>query len=171
MNLRATSIVAITSLSLIACDSGVPGNSAISESALSADLHVLADDSMGGRLVASSGLDQASAWIADRFESLGLAPAGDRGGYFQRFGLAWFSLGVGNRLTVEGAGPSRTPGQGWTPSNAGVSGSASGSVVFAGFGIVEPRLDHDDYQGADVNGRIVLMLEREPGVADPSSPR
>jgi Zn-dependent M28 family amino/carboxypeptidase len=170
MNLRATSIVAITSLSLIACDSGVPGNSAISESALSADLHVLADDSMGGRLVASSGLDQASAWIADRFESLGLAPAGDRGGYFQRFGLAWFSLGVGNRLTVEGAGPSRTPGQGWTPSNAGVSGSASGSVVFAGFGIVEPRLDHDDYQGADVNGRIVLMLEREPGVADPSSP-
>ena len=43
-------------------------------------------------------------------------------------------------------------------------------MVFAGYGIVEPRLDHDDYRGADVRGRVVLALTREPGVADPASP-
>jgi hypothetical protein len=42
--------------------------------------------------------------------------------------------------------------------------------VFAGYGIVEPRLGYDDYAGEDVDGRIVLVLEREPGVADPNSP-
>ena len=39
-----------------------------------------------------------------------------------------------------------------------------------GFGIVEPDLAYDDYAGQDVSGRIVLVLEREPGVVDPASP-
>lgn len=43
-------------------------------------------------------------------------------------------------------------------------------MVFVGFGIVEPRLQYDDYLGQDVSGKIVLMLEREPGVDDPASP-
>lgn len=43
-------------------------------------------------------------------------------------------------------------------------------MVFAGFGIDEPRLDHDDYRGADVAGKIVLVLERQPRIGDPESP-
>ena len=158
-------------LILTACgEVRAPQNGSITQSRLSADLHVLAHDSMAGRLVGSEHLDAASDWIADRFEELGLEGAGEVGGYFQSFDLMWFSLGRGNRLTVSGSGSARAPGEGWSPSNASGTAAATAPVVFAGFGIVEPRLDHDDYLGEHVNGRIVLMLEREPGVADPASP-
>ena len=156
---------------LAACgDARAPQNGSITQEKLSADLHVLAHDSMGGRLVGSQELGAASDWIAGRFEELGLEGAGDGGGYFQSFDLMWFSLGPGNRLTVSGAGPARSPGDGWTVSSASGTAVSQAPVVFAGFGIVEPRLDYDDYRGEDVRGRIVLILEREPGVADPTSP-
>jgi hypothetical protein len=146
-----------------------PFNEMITPDRLSEDLYALAHDSMGGRVTGSPEIALASDWIRDRFASLGLEPAGD-GGYDQRFDLTWFTLGAPNRLTVTGAGGPRTPGQGWTPYNFSGTGLAAGTVVFAGFGIVEPRLEHDDYLGEDVDGRIVLVLEREPGVDDPASP-
>jgi len=43
--------------------------------------------------------------------------------------------------------------------------------VFAGFGVSSPERGHNDYgaDGAAIAGRIVLLLDREPGVNDPSS--
>lgn len=164
--------VSILAMALGACadDGSAPELASITESDLRDDLFELAHDSMAGRLVGSPEIGRASDWIRDRFEDLGLEPAGDGGTWDQPFDLVWFDLGGGDRLTVSGAGGARSAGDGWTPSNAGAAGSATGAVVFAGFGIVEPRLDFDDYLGQDVQGRIVLMLDREPGVADPSSP-
>jgi hypothetical protein len=162
---------ALFALALAACsESGPPGSDAISEARLSADLHALAHDSMRGRLVGTPDLERAGDWIRDRFASLGLEPAGDDGGYDQRFDLTWFSLGEGNRLSVAGGGGALEPGDGWTPADFAGSASAAGGVVFVGYGIVEPRLEWDDYRGRDVRGRIVLALEGEPGAADPESP-
>ncbi|MDX1493901.1 MAG: M28 family peptidase [Longimicrobiales bacterium] len=154
-----------------AMDDGLaPGNDSITEAELREAVFTLAHDSMGGRLAGTDDLDRASDWIRSRFDELGLEPAGDNGTYDQYFDLVWSSLGEGSRLTVTGAGGARRPGQGWTPSSSGAAGSAAGQVVFAGFGLVEPRLAYDDYQGEDVGGRIVLVLDREPGVDDPASP-
>lgn len=156
---------------MVGCtDRSGPDLDSIREADLRTDLFTLSHDSMSGRLVGSGELDRTSDWIRDRFASLDLVPAGDNGTFDQRFDLVWFSLGSANSLTVAGAGGARAAGNGWTPSNAGAAGAASGDVVFAGFGIVEPRLDFDDYRGGDVEGKIVLVLEREPGVADPASP-
>jgi hypothetical protein len=151
-------------------DGAAPGVNGISDATLRTDIFALAHDSMAGRLVGSSDLTRASEWIRNRFNELGLEPAGDNGTYDQHFDLTWFSLGSGSLLTVSGAGGARAPGNGWTPSSAGAAGSASGPVAFAGFGIVEPRLGYDDYRDGDVSGRIVLVLDREPGVDDPASP-
>jgi len=151
-------------------DTGAPFNSSITESSLSDDLYFLASPEMRGRLVGSPEIATASEWIADRFGTLGLEPAGDDGSYYQDFDLAWFSLDTPNFLRVTGAGGARQPGDGWTPTNFSASTSAAGPVAFAGFGIVEPRLNYDDYRDQDVRGKFVLVLEREPGVTDPSSP-
>src|SRR5262249_41990358 len=43
-------------------------------------------------------------------------------------------------------------------------------LAFAGFGISAPEREHDDYRGIDVRGRIVLVLDHEPGENDPKSP-
>ena len=160
-----------TAVLLTGCaDTGAPFNSSITESSLSDDLYFLASPEMRGRLVGSPEIAAASEWIADRFEMLGLEPAGDDGSYYQDFDLAWFSLGASNLLSITGVGAARRPGDGWTPINFSASTSAAGPVAFAGFGIVEPRLGYDDYKNQDVRGKFVLVLEREPGVTDPSSP-
>lgn len=157
-------------LAFLACaDSGAPGSASITQDALSADLHALAADSMRGRLVGTPENAEAGNWIASRFESLGLVPAGDDG-FVQQFYMNWFSLGAGNSLTIAGAGGAREPGNGWTPANFAASTSTSGPVVYAGYGMVAPDLGWDDYQGGDVRGKVVLVLDGEPGAADPASP-
>lgn len=164
--------LSVTVLWATACareDGTAPFVRSIDQGRLRADLFALSHDSMAGRLVGTPEIERASDWIRDRFADLELEPAGDGGTFDQRFDLVWFGLGATNRLTVAG-GAARDPGNGWTPSNAGAAGRASGDVVFAGFGIVEPRLGWDDYQGASVNGRVVLVVDREPGVDDPASP-
>ena len=168
---RSSFCTLVTAVLLIGCaDTGAPFNNSITESSLSDDLYFLASPEMRGRLVGSPEIAAASEWIADRFGTLGLEPAGDDGSYYQDFDLAWFSLDTPNLLRVTGAGGARQPGDGWTPINFSASTSAAGPVAFAGFGIVEPRLDYDDYGDQDVRGKFVLVLEREPGVTDPSSP-
>jgi len=161
----------VATLLLTGCmDTGAPFNDSITESNLSDDLHFLASPEMRGRLVGSPELATASEWIAERFEMLGLEPAGDDGSYYQDFDLAWFRLGAPNLLEVTGAEGARQPGEGWTPINFSATKTATGPVAFVGFGIVEPRLGYDDYRDGDVRGKFVLVLEREPGVTDPSSP-
>ena len=66
--LAAVGVVA--TVAFIGCagdDGAAPFNDSITESGLSADLHILSHDSMGGRLVGSAELDRASNWIRDRF--------------------------------------------------------------------------------------------------------
>ena len=166
----AVALLSLVALGACAEDWVAPYNDSFSEPNMRADLVALAHDSTRGRLVSTPELAKVADFIRDRFDSLGLAPAGDAATYEQRFELMWFSLIEGGRLTVRGAGGSREPGAGWYPLNVAVVGSASGEVVFAGFGIDEPRLGWDDYRGGDLSGKVALVLEREPGVDDPASP-
>lgn len=50
-------------------------------------IDVLAADSMMGRATPSRGLELAAQYVAAEFRRAGLRPAGDRGGYIQRYGL------------------------------------------------------------------------------------
>lgn len=166
---RLLPTVPLFALALWACaDSGTPGSASITQDALSADLHAIAADSMRGRLVGTPEDAEAGDWIRARFEALALTPAGDDG-YIQPFDMNSFSLGAGSRLTIAGAGGARAAGTGWTPANFAASASASGPVVFVGYGIVEPPLTWDDYQGQDVRGKVVLVLDGDPGANDPAS--
>ena len=40
-------------------------------------------------------------------------------------------------------------------------------VVFVGYGIVAPELDHDDYADVDVAGKVVVFLDGEPSSSEP----
>ena len=77
-----------------ACDLSeeAPRNESITAEELSTDLHYLAGDDMRGRLVGTPDIERAADFIASRFDSLGLEPAGADGSFFEPFDLAWFSL-------------------------------------------------------------------------------
>jgi len=148
-----------------------PHADAITAARLRADLMFLAGDGFRGRLTDTPENALALEWIKARFEWLGLAPKGVGGSYFAPFNLITSALGTGNELSVDwGTATSRHPvGGDFHPRFHSASGAARGAVAFVGFGISAPARRHDDLAG-DVRGKILLMLDNEPGVNDPASP-
>ena len=57
----------------------------ITEAGFRARLDALAHDSTRGRETPSPELDKAAVWIAGQFRDAGLRPAGDSGGFLQRW--------------------------------------------------------------------------------------
>ena len=81
-------------------DGYAPNLDRITEEGLRTDLFALSHDSMAGRLVGTPELEKASDWIRDRFDALGLEPAGDNGTYDQRFDLVSLVLPSVEQLMV-----------------------------------------------------------------------
>jgi Zn-dependent M28 family amino/carboxypeptidase len=149
-----------------------PQNESIRQDDLRADLFFLAGDAMRGRLTDTEENRATADYIRSRFERNGFKPAAPGNSYFQNYNLMTATLGEGNTLDVLGAdGGARRLGQGqeFYPLRFGASGHVSAPVVFAGFGITATRLQYEDYNG-DVKGKIVLVLDHEPGERDANSP-
>jgi Zn-dependent M28 family amino/carboxypeptidase len=148
-----------------------PRNDSICQRDLKADLFFLAGDRFRGRLTATPENEFACAFIASRFERLGLKPVGVAGSYYHGFNLVTASLGPSNHISIAGMALFR-PGQEYIPMAFSPMGERSvvRPVVFVGFGIVAPERGHDDYRGRDVQYKHVLALDHEPGENDPNSP-
>ena len=147
-----------------------PHADAITAARLRADLMFLAGDGFRGRLTDTPENALALEWIKARFEWLGLSPKGESDSYYAPYQLATSSLGSANELLVDwGTSTSRQAvGSDFHPRFHSASGRASGGVAFVGFGISAPALGHDDLAG-DVRGKILLVLDNEPGANDPAS--
>ena len=176
--------VAFVSASLAAQQSGAPDARAsrvgverapmiesITQADLRADLFFLAGDAMRGRLTDTNENRVTTDFIRSRFERAGLKPVAN-GGYFHNYNLMTATLGEGNGFALamgNGASRSFKAGQDFYPQRFSATGEVTAPVAFAGFGITSAKIDHDDYKG-DVAGKIVLVLDHEPGERDPNSP-
>ncbi|MGE5644292.1 MAG: M20/M25/M40 family metallo-hydrolase [Acidobacteriota bacterium] len=131
-----------------------------------AHVKYLASPELKGRGTGAPGLEKAAGYIARRLRSFGLKPE------FQPFPVTVNArLGAKNGLeTVENGHKSRLkPGQDFVPFNFSSSGTVSGGLVFAGYGITAPEYHYDDYAGIDVKGKIVVVLRHEPQEFDEKS--
>ncbi len=147
-----------------------PRSETISAAKMRADLEFLSGDGFRGRLTDTPENALALEWMKSRFEWLGLKPMGSNGSYFLPYDLSIGSLGAGNELSVETGGTTSrsTLATGFYPHRYSASATASGDVVFAHFGIRAPALGYDDLAG-DVRGKILLVLDHEPGETDSTS--
>ena len=138
-----------------------------------ADIDALSSDELNGRRAGTADADRAAAYVESAFRRIGLLPAGVRGTYRQSFDFVdAVDLGPKNALATSGSAPiGRTwsVGTDYRPLAFSAAGTIEGDVVFAGYGIVAKELSYDDYQGIDVNGKIVLVLRYGPEGADPKS--
>jgi hypothetical protein len=126
-----------------------------------ADVARLAGDEWQGRRAGTPGAERAAEWIAGEFARIGLLPAGEGGGFFQRFTfIDGVVLGPGNRLAI--GGRAFAPGADFRPLAFSSAGPVAGEVVFAGYGIVSRDLDRDDYAGIDATNKIVVLLRYGP---------
>jgi Peptidase family M28/PA domain len=156
----------------VAADGHAPENDSIRMDHLKADLVFLAGDAFRGRLTETPENSLATEFVASRFSRLGLKPVASDGSFFLRYNLVTARpVSSGTLEAARGSSTRKFSGSvDFYPHRFSASGVAQGKLTFAGFGIVGPDQGRDDYKGVDVRGRIVLVLDHEPGETDPTSP-
>lgn len=140
-----------------------------SAEAMKAHMTFLASDLLEGREAGTRGYDVAAAYVAGRFEELGLKPAGDYASYLQKTPLVSYASATKGRVALKSGSKKAKAvplvfGTDYLPGAQPVSAKVSVNVpmVFAGYGIVAPERDRDDYAGLDVKGKVVVVLTGAP---------
>lgn len=152
-----------------------PFAESITDHELRADLFFLASDRMQGRLTNTPANLLAGDWVVSQLQAAGLRAAGHGGGFEHRYALMAATLRDGNVMRIGPPDaylrPSVTVGTGFYPHRFSANATVDAPVAFAGFGISSPERGYTDYGGdpAAIAGKVVLLLDREPGVADPDS--
>ncbi len=151
-----------------ACTGQMPN---VSADRIRADVKFLSSDLLEGRGVGTRGGQLATEFIANQFAIAGAKPAGDNGTYYQKVPLVGVETqpdselaAVANGRTVPlkylddfvGSNERQTPAE-----------QFDAEAVFVGFGIVAPEYRWDDYKGADVHGKVVVLFTNEPDSNDP----
>lgn len=144
---------------------------AIRETRMRADVRFLSSDLLEGRGPGTRGDRLARAYLASRFEAIGLEPGAPGGSWEQPLDLVGVTAspppvlrvsrgdrGEDLRLLEDYVAFSGVPAEEVSLRDA--------EIVFVGYGIVAPEHGWDDYKGADLRGRVLLFLNNEPE-ADP----
>jgi hypothetical protein len=124
------------------------------------DIKALSDDRLGGRLTGSPGADSAAAYLARRFEAVGLQPAA--GGWYQPFPIARDApvaqhahvAGLTGRNVI-GLLPGRDPVR---RNEAIIVGAHYDHLGLGGFGSLDPDSTGQVHNGADDNASGAAML-------------
>ena len=136
---------------------------------LAADTKILASDEFEGRAPASVGEEKTVEFLGKEFQALGLKP-GNGGSFFQEIPMVVITAEPGARLEVKGPKKSfafayKNDFVALTERVVEEVSLADSEVIFAGYGIVAPEYDWNDYQGLDVRGKTVVVLINDPGYA------
>jgi Zn-dependent M28 family amino/carboxypeptidase len=131
------------------------------------DVKILSSDEFEGRAPASPGGIKAKNYIEKRFKEIGLSP-GNGESYFQAVPLLETESSEFSPLTITGTNYALTLNY---PEEM-VVGSyrmddkitlSNSEVIFAGYGIVAPEYNWNDYENIDVKGKTVILLVNDPG--------
>lgn len=127
----------------------------------------ISDDRYEGRGPGSRGDVAAREYLAGQMAALDLEPGAAGGSWEQPFDLVGINATQPDTWTFNGHDRSLTlqqwdqfiVGSGVQEETAGVTDA---EVVFVGYGIEAPEYDWDDYKGADLEGKVLLMMNNDP---------
>ena len=163
------------------CQSELPPNveqnlDQIRPNALRAHVQFLADDALEGRRTGTRGYELAAKYVRSQFQAEGLGSGTQDGSYFQKVALRRTDVDPdASSMILEGGHQKKRLlySQDFVllDTHAHTAGSASGIVVFAGYGVTAPELAYDDYAGLDVKGKIVVVFFFEAPPSFPATQR
>lgn len=134
---------------------------------IAAHLQTLASDAFEGRRPGTRGDSLTVAYLERVLAQAGLRPAGTAGGWRQEVSLAL--VGAAGELVRRLDDHEHTFATGTEVAVQAGSGAlrlANAEAVFVGHGIDAGTGAWDDYKGADVRGKVVVMLQGTPGSAE-----
>ena len=129
----------------------------------------ISGDAFEGRKPGTIGERMSTAWIKDQFEQIGLKP-GNRGSWFQTVPMVETTLldpdAATLDVTAKGGGERFAYRTDMVINALDASPAVAiedSPIVFAGYGVVAPEQDWNDYAGLDVKGKTVIVLVNDPG--------
>lgn len=134
---------------------------------IAAHLRFLSHDLLEGRAPSTRGGQLAAEYLASQLAAMGYEPAGDDGTYFQNVPIVESVVDSSFSLQAGQGAPFR-----YLDDVVVFSGlqdarvAVDADVVFVGHGIVAPEYDWNDYAGADVKGKVVLVMVNDPPASD-----
>ena len=159
----AVAVAACSSGSKVEIDAALD---AITEENLKATMYYLADDARNGRRAGTQGHEDAAEYVARQFEEIGLQPGGNDG-WYQQVPLVAAAINAENSGVILHTSSGDVELE-WIketvvfPDAVREETRVRAEVVFAGFGIHAPELGYSDYEGIDVEGKIVATFWRGP---------
>ncbi|RPI74142.1 MAG: M28 family peptidase, partial [Ignavibacteriales bacterium] len=138
----------------------------ISKENLIKHIFTLGSDEFEGRGTGQWGGEKAAKYLAEEFRQLNIIPAGDDSSYFQNIRLHGGKPLNGSELIFY-SGEEKREFNLWEDYLLYFSGEqtfipARLDFVFAGYGIIAPEYDYNDYQTINAEGKIVVFLDGEP---------
>jgi Zn-dependent M28 family amino/carboxypeptidase len=151
-----------------------PALRSFSADRLLAHIRTLSSDEFEGRGPGSKGEQLTIKYVEDQFRSAGLEPGNPDGTYLQNVPLVGITPDTKMKLTLTGHGHTLEPifetdFVAWSKRVAESSG-IDADMVFVGYGVQAPEFNWDDFKGADVKGKVLVVLINDPPVPDPSDP-
>jgi Zn-dependent M28 family amino/carboxypeptidase len=142
---------------------------AIREEALHRHISVLASDEFEGRWPGSRGEKLTLDYLQRKFAAAGARP-GNGQSFLQHVPLVSWTLDPAPSLVFRGrefemALEFRQDMVASTRQLLEEATVADSPVVFAGYGVVAPEYEWDDYAGLDARGKTVVVLVNDPGFA------
>jgi Zn-dependent M28 family amino/carboxypeptidase len=147
----------------------------ISGPALLAHIRTLASDEYEGRSPGSKGEQLTVKYIEDQFRALSLEPGNPDGTYVQKVSLVGITPNPSMELAFSSSGRPSKPVTlhfrddfvAWTKRQV-EDVSVDADTVFVGYGITAPEYQWDDFSGADLKGKMLVVLVNDPGYEDAS---
>jgi Zn-dependent M28 family amino/carboxypeptidase len=140
---------------------------AIDRQSLEAPIRFLADDLLEGRGPASRGDRLARLYLETTMELMGLRPGAPGGSWQQPFEIVGVKAEVPE--TWQFKGPAGTvslkrwddfiAASGVQTERAAIDNA---ELVFVGYGIQAPEYQWDDFKGADLKGKVLVMMNNDP---------
>src|SRR5215203_7160794 len=142
-------------------------NSLFSEDSLARNIRVLASDEFQGRKPFTEGETKTVNYLEEQFSGMGIEP-GNGDSYFQEVPMVNIATEPDSFMHVQSPrGNFALKGFDdyviWTERTDSVISLKNDEVVFAGYGVVAPEYNWNDYANIDVKGKIVLLLVNDPG--------
>ena len=127
----------------------------------------IASDAYEGRGPGSRGDEKARDYLAAEMQRLGLQPGAADGSWEQKFDLVGVNTMQPDTWTFEGPGGTRELEQ-WEEFivSSGVQQErveiSDAEIVFVGYGIQAPEYEWDDFKNADLDGKVLLIMNNDP---------
>ena len=137
-------------------------------------IRILSSDEFEGRGPGSRGEDLTIKYLEDQYRSAGLEPGNPDGTYLQNVPLVGITPDPSMTLTLTGHGKTLQPKfqtdfVAWSKRVTETS-AIDAELIFVGYGVQAPEFQWDDFKGADVKGKILVVLINDPPVPDPANP-